>query len=236
VALALAGGLALASKHSGMAFVAGAFGWVWLAELRRAIGNAGWIRRILKMTLALAGCFIGSIIVFVALSPALWNNPAARLGDLLAERQALLDSQVKAYGAPTTLQERVEGILLQPFMLPAQHFEAAFWANAEPVMAEVTRYNASLLSGVPLGGLVGGALTLLSFVGLALAGRDGWHCGLLVWWGVNVAMLLVNPLPWQRYYLPLIPVSILLASYGALALAKLVMTRQPKSLLAMQRK
>jgi 4-amino-4-deoxy-L-arabinose transferase-like glycosyltransferase len=234
IALAVAGGLALASKHSGITFVAGAFGWVWLAEVRRAFGSAGWLQRVLTATLRLAACFAGAVVVFVALSPALWNNPVARLGDLLAERQALLDSQVKAYGAPTTLQERVAGILLQPFMTPAQHFEAAFWANAAPVMAEVERYNASPLSGVQFGTVFGGALTLLSFIGLALSVRDGWRWGLLTWWAVNVVALLVNPLPWQRYYLPLIPVSILLAVHGALALLRLA--RQPKSLLAMQAK
>jgi 4-amino-4-deoxy-L-arabinose transferase-like glycosyltransferase len=232
--LALAGGLALASKHSGIVFVAGAFGWVWLAEVRPVFRSAGWLPNSIRTTLKLAACFAGSVAVFIALSPALWIHPIARLGDLLVERQALLDSQVKAYGAATTFPERVEGILLQPFMVPAQHFEAAFWANAAPVMAEVERYNASPLSGIQFGALAGGALTLLSFVGLALSARDGWRCGLLAWWAVNVAVLLVNPLPWQRYYLPLIPVSILLAGYGALALLRLI--RQPKSLLAIQPK
>jgi 4-amino-4-deoxy-L-arabinose transferase-like glycosyltransferase len=234
VALAVAGGLALASKHSGIAFVAGAFGWVWLAEARRILSSMGWLRSLMRTMLTLAACVAGAVVVFVALSPALWNNPLARLGDLLAEREALLDSQVKAYGAPTTFQERAEGILLQPFMMPTQHFEAAFWANAAPVIAEVEHYNASPLSGIQFGMVLGGMLTLLSFIGLACAACDSWRCGVLAWWGVNVAMLLVNPLPWQRYYLPLIPVSTLLAGYGTLALLR--WARQPKSLLAMQAK
>jgi hypothetical protein len=36
----------------------------------------------------------------------------------------------------------------------------------------------------------------------------------MVWLGVMIAAALVNPLPWQRYYLSLIPVMSLLAAIG----------------------
>ena len=42
--------------------------------------------------------------------------------------------------------------------------------------------------------------------------------GLLFWLGITILSLLVNPLPWQRYYLPLIPIVTLLAGFALAAI------------------
>jgi len=212
-ALTLAGGLALASKHSGAVFVGGAFGWVLLAEL---IGRR-W--RALPLTLAKLALSGGLVVaLFIALSPALWYDPPARLQDLLAVREQLIDIQVRAHteGA-MPLAQRIEFIVTQPFLMPAQHFEVAAWAQYEPITREVDRYMASPLSGVQFGPVFGGLLTLLVPVGMIAALRRGAsaRAGIFAWLALTLVMLLLNPLPWQRYYLPLIPIFTLFASLGA---------------------
>jgi hypothetical protein len=46
-----------------------------------------------------------------------------------------------------------------------------------------------------------------------------------VWLAGTLVMLLLNPLPWQRYYLPLIPIYTLLSSVGLRALTGLIVER-----------
>ena len=64
----------------------------------------------------------------------------------------------------------------------------------------------------------GGLLTLLAFYGLVVNAvpsvrpNRSWALaiGLYLWLAVNVVVLMDTPLPWQRYYLSLIPVMTLL--------------------------
>lgn len=236
VGFILASGFTLASKHSGVVFVAGAFGWVGVSALLGVIRSREWLpfAKHIIFPLLLSGALV--IVVFVALSPALWNDPIARLGDLIVERQKLLDSQVVAEpAAPTSIGQRIEGILTQPFIAPPVHYEAAFWANAAPIQDEIARYMASPLSGLQAGMWLGLALTLLAALGVVqvVLGRIaswGQSYGLLAWLLVTIASLLVNPLPWQRYYLPLYPLAALLAGIGLLTIIRFVQKRlQPKS-------
>jgi hypothetical protein len=259
--LALGAGLTLASKHSGIVFVAAAFGWVGLAIIRQILftaerqrGRAAegqssgqllqvpkrgaedipssfveskchliFLHRFAAALLLCCFALTSSLVIFIALSPALWNDPPARLRDLLTERAALLESQVIAAGGPTPFTARLSGILTQPFLQPAEIYEAGFWANSAAFLAEVGAYQASPWRGI--GGLLPGlALSALMLLGLGVLLRRlivadrtqrVMSAGLLVWLLVSLVSLLVNPLPWQRYYLPLVPVAILLAAVGA---------------------
>jgi hypothetical protein len=47
---------------------------------------------------------------------------------------------------------------------------------------------------------------------------------MLFWLLVTCASLLANPLPWQRYYLPLMAATAPLTGVGLLALARIVKT------------
>jgi hypothetical protein len=208
----------MASKHSGLVFVASAFGWIFVAELKRRVWHG-----LLFTTLTLALSLVFVCALFVALSPALWNDPAVRLQDLVTERQKLIDIQVEADPiAPTTLIQRIEGIVTQPFLTPVMHFEVAYWANAEAITKEINRYMASPLSGIQFGILAGLPLTFLAGLGIASCVFPALRpqqslalsLGVLLWLAITIASLLVNPLPWQRYYLPLYPVSALLAVIG----------------------
>lgn len=216
--LPLTGGLALASKHSAVVFVAGAFGWLVLAEVVH-FRPRPFVQLI--AALALAGAL--TVGLFLLLSPALWDDPAARFGDLLAVRAQLLDIQIAAHtSGVTSLGQRIEGILTQPFLTPAQHYEVTYWTESAAAAAEIDRYMASPLSGLQFSGLFGAALTLLAALGVPLAftQRRALAAGLLAWLIVIVLSLLANPLPWQRYSLPLYPAAALLTAISAAALVR----------------
>ncbi|NDJ61141.1 MAG: phospholipid carrier-dependent glycosyltransferase [Chloroflexi bacterium] len=218
--LALSGGLTLASKHSGIVFVIAALVWVGAAELTRLRWRAlvAGAARLAVSAVLIAG-------LFLLLSPALWNDPLARVGDLLAVRAELLDIQVAVEpAAPLTLTDRITAIFTQPFVTAPAHFEVAHWGEVPAVQAEIARYMAAPLSGLQFGPLIGGALTALSVGGLIILLRRivgpadpvarALAAGLIAWVGLTALSMLVNPLPWQRYYLPLIPAMTLLASVG----------------------
>lgn len=229
--LVVAGGLALASKHSSIVFVAGAIGWIFAAELLRRNWRA---LVVIGVKLAVAGVLMAAL--FVGLSPALWNDPPARFVNLLEERARLLDIQIAVDPvAPTTLAQRLVGIVTEPFMKPPQHFEVDFWGTFPAVTSDIERYMASPFSGVQFGAVLGGALTLLAGIGIVVSLRCVWarigasiaasyghYIGVLAWLAGTAASLIANPLPWQRYSLPLLPVATLLASIGANAVLRFV--------------
>jgi len=232
IALTLSGGLALASKHSALVFVAAAYGWIFVAEMtrRNVVG-------IVTTSVKLAVSLILAALLFVGLSPALWNDPLARLQDLVAARERLIDIQIAADPlAPTTILQRVEGILIQPFLAPPMHYEVAYWANAQAITDEINGYMTSPLSGLQFGLVLGVPLTLLAGLGLIaclwLRPRGSWalSVGTLVWFAAATASVLVNPLPWQRYYLPLYPVASLLAGIGGAAVFRLFVQKRRQKL------
>jgi 4-amino-4-deoxy-L-arabinose transferase-like glycosyltransferase len=210
-ALVLGGGLTLASKHSGIVFVGAALVWILAAE---ALGQRRWLPVLGR--LLVSGLLI--VALFVALSPALWTDIPARFGDLLVLREELLNIQVAIDPvAPMDLGQRLLEIVRQPFIAPAVHFELESWGRSAVFLEEVARSAASPLAGLPYGLVLGIPLTLLAALGVGIAlrrFRQPLYVGLLVWLAANVAVLLVNPLPWQRYYLPLIPVVVVLAAVG----------------------
>ncbi|MBA3868693.1 MAG: glycosyltransferase family 39 protein [Anaerolineae bacterium] len=237
VALGIVSGLTLVSKHSGIVFVAAAFGWVVIRQMQirlepqrpgdnTKINHRGTESAEKNQTLIYDLIHVGVSIlimvgVFIALSPAQWNDPVARFGDLVSERAKLLESQVKAEPtAPTPLSERVAGIFTQPYVQAPVYFEAAFWGGAKAIQDEIAVYNGSIWSGLHAGTVIGSLLTLLALVGVVilLKAWRTWEIGVLVWLVVTVASLLVNPLPWQRYYLALYPLATLLAAIGVVAI------------------
>jgi hypothetical protein len=171
---------------------------------------------------------MSALLLFLALSPALWNDPPARLRDLLTERAALLDSQVVAAGGATPFPSRLNAILTQPFLQPVEIYEAGFWANSSAFMAEVRAYEGAAWAGLGgiLPGLIGSGLALVG-LGLLLVrlrapevGQRVMAWGMALWLLLTLATLLVNPLPWQRYYLPLLPITTLLAGWGGACLLR----------------
>jgi 4-amino-4-deoxy-L-arabinose transferase-like glycosyltransferase len=229
IGLILGGTLTLASKHNGVVFVAGALGWVLVGELTHF--------RLREFALTAAKLICSGVLIvglFLALSPALWNDPVARFNDLLVVRAELLDIQITAEPlAPMTFEQRVLNIITQPFLTPLAHYEVALWADYAPITAEIARYMGSPFSGIQFGQWLGLALTILAGLGIialfmpSLRPNREWASswGVLVWLVVTCVSLLANPLPWQRYYLPLIPIASLLGGIGLMALARAFVVR-----------
>ena len=212
LALALSGGLALASKHSALLFFGGALGWLWFAALLQRQRQA-----LLTITGRCVLCGILALTVFLALSPALWPDPWQLLQRLVQVRGELVQVQVRSLqpgGVGMSLAERLDQILTQPFLRPAMFYEVASWSEYEAITAEIDAWRASPLSGMPVNPLTGGLLSLLALAGLAQIGRKPEQLGLLAWLALTLFVLLLNPLAWQRYYLPLLPLTCLLAASG----------------------
>jgi hypothetical protein len=176
-----------------------------------------------------------SVAGFIALSPALWSSPPARIADLFTVRAELLDLQVAAHtDGATTLGERIAGLLREPFLRPNQYFESPVWAEFAPISAEIAAYEASLWRGYITGPtLIGILLTALMLGGLVvlwvprLRPQRSWAptAGLVAWLGITAAVMLVSPLDWQRYAVPLLPVAALLAGHGVGVIHQFIIRR-----------
>lgn len=230
--LAVSCTLALASKHSALPFVAGALGWVFISECVHFK-----LRRMLFAIVALTLTALVTAAGFIALSPALWSDPAGRIGNLLQIRQELIDSQVITFSdGPMPIQDRFLGVFTNPFMRSPQFFEAPAWANYEPITREIQAYTGSLLAGYPSGGVLGLALTaamLMGMVGLYVPRwrpRRDWAptLGLSVWTAATAGTLLLSPLDWQRYALPLLPCAVLFAAAGFTIVGRWIMLRSKR--------
>ncbi len=226
--LALACGLTLASKHSGIVFVAAALGWVFVGgmiSIQKATAETPRVQSIhllsVRLCASIAVVLALALSVFIALSPALWNDPLARLGDLIAVRSELLESQVRAAGEASSMTSRVSALVTQPFLTPVQFYEAPTF-DVEPIHQSIAAYLNTRFAGVHDAPILGAALTLLAMLGIivpimrpslsVLSPAHRW--GLLLTLGIIGTSLLANPLPWQRYYLPLTTLMCLYAALG----------------------
>jgi 4-amino-4-deoxy-L-arabinose transferase-like glycosyltransferase len=152
-----------------------------------------------------------AVVILVALNPGFWSNPITMLQALLAERSNEINIQVANTPYPLiTLPQRLETIITYPMI--HQDF-----GTFEP--GENERYYSSLLAGQPLNNLLGWFLIILVGVGIGVSvwrvrqpGHESrvFYMGLLTWLVILIIALLTNPLPWQRYYVPLIPIYTLL--------------------------
>ncbi|MBN1311213.1 MAG: hypothetical protein JXB30_07325, partial [Anaerolineae bacterium] len=112
-----------------------------------------------------------------------------------------------------------------------------FWADFVPITDQINRYEASHLDGLHFGLLLGIPLTIMACLGIGVTfwprlrpyPSQALATGLTVWLGVMSAAALINPLPWQRYYLSLIPVMSLLAGIGLWALFRRMQQLHRKS-------
>ncbi len=132
---------------------------------------------------------------------------------------------------------RVVGLAKQISIADTQYYEVSSWANhiAEPIRV----YRASPWTGLrygasPAGSFLGIVMLAATVVGIArlivgirvgiragirAGATNGWFVGL---WGVLTVLVVLATirLTWQRYYMPVYPVQILLAGMGAAWIAE----------------
>lgn len=231
--LGAASGLALASKHTA-AFTAAAvfaacggyavYHWVKSPREMRRIRNIVFPQIIFAAMIAAA--------VFLALNPAWWGSPLVMPRVVLNLRAELLDIQINAFGGYGGFSDMLGGFFRQVFISLPQYYEVAGWENF--IGDQIARYEASPWRGVSVGGsAVGGFALAVMMVFGAWAlwrGRQKAGTGRLVVgaWTVSVvaATLLLTPLEWQRYYLPVYPAVGLLAALGVDELTRWILNRQ----------
>ncbi len=218
LALGMASGLALASKHSGAVPVVAA-GLGLLIVAARLPGPA--------RKQALGGLAIGAglaLAVFLALNPAWWSDPVGRAGEVLRLRATLAAEQAAIFpeAAYADLPARIGGLIAQVTIADPAYFEVAGWA--EPLAGVIAAYEASPWTGIRYGqGVAGDAagviLLALALAGAVRLGREwrAWAASPVIgaWALLTVLFILATiPLAWQRYVLPLLPILILLAADG----------------------
>jgi len=196
-------GLALASKHTAVITVAALFVALASEPLVRGGGVFPNWRHVARW-MVLGGV---TLLVFLALNPAWWSDPLKMPGRVLDERRSLLDSQIQGAKAAgqyyASLGDRLTGLVNETFLSGPQFYEAPYWEAY--VGDQVARYRASGLAGRG-GGLGWGVLLAaacgVGVIALARRWREGPAWVVLVWASVTVlALLILTPFEWQRYYL-----------------------------------
>jgi len=234
LALGLAAGLAIASKHTAVITVVAVFFacavYIFTRTVRtwRVPPVLIYLRYILAALLTVA--------VFLLLNPAWWDNPIARAQTVLEMRQILLDGQVTADGGYADFADQAAGFLRNSFVVLPQYFEAKDdWASY--IGDQIDRYEASVWRGVSIGGSVLGAAILCAIIAVGIwALLRGRKTRLAARWLVGVwalatllTTLFLTPLEWQRYYLPIYPVIGLLAGLGLTRLIQGIINLRRKS-------
>ncbi|HVU10136.1 MAG TPA: hypothetical protein VHD90_02615 [Phototrophicaceae bacterium] len=230
VGLTISGALTLVSKNNGFIYIAAAFLWVFLPELVRPR-----LRRLISTGLQLTICGVLLIGLFFAFSPGMWSDPLARMKDAAAARLSAMNGQMHddSAEAPSSMSRRISDILTQPFLRPAAHYEGSYTNVLDAQRDLIAAYDASPISGIHFGLVLGLPLTLLAIFGLIANfmprirpyRSQAISIGLLTWLIINIGVLLWLPLPWQRYFLSLIPVVTIFSAVGLWSLVGLVRGR-----------
>lgn len=179
----------------------------------------------LKNTLIAAGIFLAMVVIF---NPFLWSQPLEAVQAAARERAAFTRAQMEAHalrgGAllASSLPERTIGIIAQLFITPPAVMDVA---NYRTVLAvDATRYLANPLHNLLRGFGGGGLLLLLSLFGMLAAGmqavmRQAVRKPTLALFAAaglaQAAVLLLVPVPFQRYSVILVPHAALWIGIGA---------------------
>lgn len=215
-------GLTVASKHTGIVVAAAVLVSALIAGVVRD-SSPRLVRPLLWVSLT----GIVGFLTWFALSPHFWNAPLEAFKAMLAARSELLGIQASnAALAHQDFVSRLIAILTQPFLSAPQYFEAPTWTGI--LDEQIAAYQRSATNGWDWGVPIGFVLTGLALFGglnmLAEARRRNliaW--AILLWAGITVLATLAVPVNWQRYYLPLILVAIVLAAEG---LGRLLVRRE----------
>jgi 4-amino-4-deoxy-L-arabinose transferase-like glycosyltransferase len=222
--LGIAAGLAIASKHTAIFTVGAVFAvcalYPRLSWSRKATDEDA--RSSNYGSLIAAGVLAFG--VFFALNPAWWDSPFSRSFQVLRLRNELLSLQVDQYGGYSDFGDQIGGFFRHVFIAQPQYYEVPVWQDY--VADQIARYEATIWRGVAIGGsMIGGVIVLgLCVIGGGALARDktrdlGVRLIILTWAGIMVlSTMLLSPLDWGRYYLPVLPAVGLLGAVGVIAL------------------
>ena len=233
VLLGLFAGFALAAKHPNVIVCALVFLACSSLPLSRLLRCRGQRWRTPATHLAgMAAAGVIALLVFFVRNPAWWSAPLEMPGLIISLREDLLKGQLNWLGGYDSFAEQISGFFQYIFVGERQYFEVAGWANYDAITGQIEAYERSGLAGllfVGESGRLGLIFLLLAVFGaFDLARNRGVSAEqrllLLVWiLGSALVTLWLTPLPWARYYLPLLPAMIVLVAYALVAIASSLM-------------
>lgn len=213
----LALGLAFASKQTNLALVPVAL----FVSLNRSA------RTTLQAWLII---FVSSGLTFGLLNPILYRDPMGVARAMLAARTDLAQRQVADFPGLTTPTPpaRLQAALLQVYWQPLAYSDLPIYTEA--LQPQITAYESNPLPTFTRSLGVGAVLLGLTLIGIMVSGWRVWQTrpknaetALWVWGAATLGLtLLVIPLNWQRYFLPLLPLAGLFSALGLAPLAELV--------------
>lgn len=227
--LGVVSGVALSAKHTNL-FTVGAVGLVCLllpllmrtpTRPRGLVALQGY-----GVMLVVAGISAG--LIFIALNPVWWGrDPVEQALLILRLRGDLLAGQTATFGGYDGPLDQLAGFGRQALVTLPMYYEVPNWGAW--IADQIARYEASVWTGVSIGGTVTGALLLLGCIvaGFVTFIRDATRPLATRWlvggWAVVTVLttLILTPLEWQRYYLPVYPVTGLFGALGAVRFYRL---------------
>jgi hypothetical protein len=221
--LGIMSGLCLASKHTGLFilvavfFALGSVGFWHFLFSKKSIHQKRITQYHIRATFV-AG--ILGLVVFYVLNPVWWGGNALFLSKLIYDlRSDLLNVQVQIFGGYADFWAKLRGFLDFSFVATPQYYEVSDWQIH--IADQITLYETTVWRGISIGGSLVGAIVFGGFVlwGIVALIRNKHQQAakwVLLWWGLAMfaLSLLLTPLEWQRYYLPIYPVIGLLGACG----------------------
>ncbi len=224
--------IAINAKHSSLLlFPVGLLAVCWIQEkselqMRKTITN---------ISLYLAGFTILTIL----LNPVFWNHPLEAVTTALSERQNLLIQQVSdTYDAmPERVLDnpckRAFALAANLYLLPPSIADVGNYLNQTSASEKLYLSNPF---NILFRGLIGGGIMMtLTLFGLILTGlkfstqphgiKRIIILYLLATVAIFVGLLVIIPLPWQRYVIPIVPLVCLWIGYGLASLIILIRNR-----------
>jgi len=193
--LGLAAGFAVASKHNLLLTVVPVFGAL-LVVGRRDL----W--RTIRYGL-LAG--VVGLALFLILNPAWWSAPLKMPAEVMRLRLRVTDALLTNGDAYTRVDNRLVGLVRLP-LASAQYYEIKQgWPDW--LADSIRRYESARWQGIDWDalGVVVYPLLLIGVLATIFRARHSPYYGIVaaVLLFTAIALFILNPLPWQRYYLPL---------------------------------
>ena len=225
--LGVCGGFAMAAKHPNLVACVCALFACAVMPAWHLLRNRE--KRALRDLAGVACAGILMLAVFLLLNPAWWSAPAEIPALVLEMRAELMQGQINAFGGYNDFSEQLSGFFEFVFMGVRQYFEVDHWTTYARITEQINAYESSGLAGtlfIGESGRLGLASLLLSLVGIVTLWRDKSalmerRLLLLAWiFGAALFTLAATPLPWARYYLPLLPGLAILVSHALVTLVR----------------
>jgi 4-amino-4-deoxy-L-arabinose transferase-like glycosyltransferase len=224
--------IAINAKHSSLLlFPVGLLAVCWIQENSE--------RNMIKMITNISLFLAVFTIVTILLNPVFWNHPLKAVTTAFSERQNLLQQQVSdTYDAMPEMvldnpSKRVFALAANLYLLPPSIADVGNYLNQ--TSASEKTYFSNPFNNLFRGLIGGGIMMTLTLFGIMLSGLKIYTqphgikriiiLYLLVTIAIFVGLLVLIPLPWQRYVIPVIPLVCLYIGYGLASLLNFIRNR-----------